>query len=149
MPLMHIQSSYILIYVCAEKSCWSAGRSAMGSPAGCYLLTHGQTHMPCAGMGIQWPPKPLQCLTPTQRAKRAAITRGNYASHWWEQTKYKPLATNPSLGHVMRPIPHGDTAISKWQHHCNGFAPSNRKYKMSLKSYDIWPCLAIQTNIHI
>ena len=39
----------------------------------------------------------------------------------------------------MQPIPHGDTAISKWQHHCNGFAPSNRKYGISLKSYDIWP----------
>ena len=27
---------------------------------------------------LQWPPKPLQCLTPTQHAKRAAITRGNH-----------------------------------------------------------------------
>ena len=38
-------------------------------------------------------------------------TRGNFTLLWWGQTKYKPLATNPSLGHVIWPGGCGDMAI--------------------------------------
>ena len=60
---------------------------------------------------VQWPPKLLQYLTLIWCMKHTTNTHGNFTSLWWEQTKYKPLATNGSLGHVIWLSGGGDMAI--------------------------------------
>ena len=98
---------------------------------------------------LQWPPKPLQCLTLMWCVKCTTNTRGNFTSLWWGQTKYKPLATNPSLGHVIWPSGCGDMAIPNQYYHCNSFAPFTSTSGISFKLHDIWLYLVIQTKIHM
>jgi len=49
-------------------------------------------------LNLQWGAKPLQYLTPNWGTKHPAINHGNVTLLWWEQIKYKPLATMLSPG---------------------------------------------------
>ena len=61
---------------------------------------------------LQWPPKPLQCLTLMWCAKHTTNTCGNFTLLWWGQTLgYKPILGSCDLAQWLWRYGHSKSAI--------------------------------------